>query len=365
MAEVKNKNAKKNKPEFTTKEQIQGELFEIVKRPLGNNVVNQSNKLTECRQRLSANQNKLIYAVAGLVQPGDKDFKTYRIKIKDVIEYLDLQGKGSYKQIQETTLSLIGQTVEVWDEGGYLQTTIISSARYPKGSGYIEIRLSPEMKPYLLDLNDGRFTKASTATIGKLRSAYSIRIYLLLKQYLPIGHRQLTLNWMRERFGIRSDEYIKYANFKQKIILRAQEELSEKAEITFDFEEIKEGKKVVAIKFYIRKNQPQNTCIPLDDIEEPPSNHPFINQMLSIFEAQDIKIPIKDKQKVVDAIIELKLTEDDVQKIAYELRYQAMYGIRMAITHFLNDPKEISNQIVNNTFGINTNIRRRKAAIAK
>ena len=40
-------------------------------------------------------------------------------------------------------------------------------------------------------------------------------------------------------------------NVKNRIILKAQQELKEKTDISFDFEEVKTGRKVTSIKFHI------------------------------------------------------------------------------------------------------------------
>ena len=43
--------------------------------------------------------------------------------------------------------------------------------------------------------------------------------------------------------------------YKNRILIQAQKELKEKTDISFDFEEIKTGRKVTNLKFYIHKNK--------------------------------------------------------------------------------------------------------------
>lgn len=49
-------------------------------------------------------------------------------------------------------------------------------------------------------------------------------------------------------------DYEEYSNFKKKVILVAQRELKQKTDIYFEFKEIKQGRKVVAIEFEIFEN---------------------------------------------------------------------------------------------------------------
>ncbi len=82
----------------------------------------------------------------------------------------------------------------------------------------------------------------------KLKSTYSIRIYELLKQYEHIRERTISLESLRYYLDA-IDVYPNYANFKQRVLKHSQKELNQKTDISFEFEEIKSGRKVQRIKF--------------------------------------------------------------------------------------------------------------------
>ena len=48
--------------------------------------------------------------------------------------------------------------------------------------------------------------------------------------------------------------YIKYSNFKSRVLLTAEKELTQKADIMFTFEEFKTGRRISDIGFTIIKN---------------------------------------------------------------------------------------------------------------
>ncbi|BDR68557.1 hypothetical protein K144316041_p10600 (plasmid) [Clostridium tetani] len=70
--------------------------------------------------------------------------------------------------------------------------------------------------------------------------------------------------------GAKGKSYNVYANLKNKVILQAQKELNEKTDIKFTFEEIKTGRKVTSIKFYIvcNKNNKDEMAVTLEDVYE-------------------------------------------------------------------------------------------------
>ncbi|WP_342732330.1 replication initiation protein [Salinibacillus kushneri] len=65
---------------------------------------------------------------------------------------------------------------------------------------------------------------------------------------------------LRKRLGT-GNKYKEYSNFKLRVIDPARRELSEKTDIKFNYEELKKGRKVVALKFIISTNREKRTKI--------------------------------------------------------------------------------------------------------
>lgn len=68
-------------------------------------------------------------------------------------------------------------------------------------------------------------SRAAFTNLWGLSSIYSVRMYELLKQYEKIGKRWFKLEDLRLILGMNQGEYPLYANFKQKVILKAQRDL--------------------------------------------------------------------------------------------------------------------------------------------
>ncbi len=214
-----------------------------------------SNKLVEAKYKLTLNEQRLILLMVSMIKPEDEDFKNIRIRIQDLKEILDLQRKDLYEEVPEITKRLMSRVLEIKDieEKRLLQISWLSSAEYLFGEGVVELSFDPKLKPYLLKLKEA-FTIYNLQSVIKLRSSYAIRFYELLKQYEKIGSRKFKLNELKDILGIGKKEYKLYGDFKRRVILPAQKELKEKTDIYFEFEEIKKGRKVVELIFYIYKN---------------------------------------------------------------------------------------------------------------
>lgn len=239
----------------------------MVKRIESENLIIKSNELVEANYRLTVGEQKILQKLITSITKDDEDFKKYRFSVSEFMDLIDSSSKKTYKTVQQITYSLLGKRLSIYDRDKrmLIQATWLASAVYFDGEGFVDLCFAPDLKPYLLKLKEC-FTQYDISNVMQLRSAYSIRIYELLKQYELIGSRQFEITELRKKLGFEENEYKLYADFKRYVILQAQKELNAKTDIYFDFEEIKGSrKKVIAIKFLIlsneKKNQPDDVTI--------------------------------------------------------------------------------------------------------
>jgi len=219
-------------------------------------MVKKSNHLIEAQYKLSLGEQKLILVMASMINANDKDFCIYRIKIKEFMDFLGVKSNNSYAEIKDITENLMKKVLVIKKPRSTIQVAWLASAEYFDGKGYVELQFSPKLKPYLLSLKE-RFTRYQVKNIIQLKSNYSIRIYELLKQYEKIGQRTIELDELKNILGIKTGEYKLYGHFKSKILKVAQKELADKTDLSFEYEEIKHGRKVGEIRFLIH-SQPRH-----------------------------------------------------------------------------------------------------------
>ena len=220
-----------------------------------NKLVTKSNMLIEANYKLGVVEQKIILCLASNIQPSDSDFKTYTLPIKEFNKLLGLKGHAKYAELRQITRELMQKVFEVRINKKVIQVAWLSYVAYNESEGTIDIRFDPFLRPYLLELKR-EFTSYKLENVVKLKSSYAIRIYELLKQYEKLEERSFFLRDLRKILGA-EDIYPAYGNFKQRVLIPAQQELKRKTDINFEIEEIKVGRKVERVKFVILKGKKQ------------------------------------------------------------------------------------------------------------
>jgi len=212
-----------------------------------------SNHLIESSYKLGLTEMKIISKLTSSIQKDDTDFKIYSFKVGQLVNDLQLW-KNNHKELESASDKLLSKTLTIKKENWwFLKLNFLSSFEYKKNEWIIELCFDPKLKQYLLQLKSF-FTSYTLHNIIRLKSSHSIRVYELLKQYEAIGEREISIVELKSILGLNETQY-KYAMFKKRIILNSQYELEKYTDIFFDFIEIKDGRKVVAVKFTIHNQQ--------------------------------------------------------------------------------------------------------------
>jgi len=204
---------------------------------------------------LNLEEQKLILTLASMVQPEDKEFKPYIFKISEFMKLLGVSNQCKYTDTPKITKELMKKVFEIEEDDTLIQTAWLSSATYKKGTGMVELEFSPRLKPYMLQLKE-KFTQYKLGNILAMKSKYSPRIYEILKcnEFKKQGYIQIEIDDLKKI--LHSDNvYPRYYDFKRRVIEQSQKELKKMSDISFDFEEIKTGRTVTSLKFYIKVNE--------------------------------------------------------------------------------------------------------------
>lgn len=215
----------------------------------------QHNNLVEARYALTLQEKRLILWLISRIKPEEEDFKVHALSVQEFMNLMGLSGKANYKELQKITLGLMRKVLVIKhpEERTLTQVNWINYAHYEEGSGRVGLAFSEKMKPFLLHLKS-QFTAINITDLMKFSSIHAIRVYELLKQYESIGERTLSLEEIRECCGVK-ERLKKYNHLETKLLLISQREINEKSDIHFEYERIKQSRKIVAIRFKITKNK--------------------------------------------------------------------------------------------------------------
>lgn len=128
---------------------------------------------------------------------------------------------------------------------------ICSMARYNKGEGHILIKFTDDIMPYLAQVTK-KFVLYNLKEISNFRSLYTTRLYELIQDFKETGWMLKSVDQLRDAFAV-GNKFKTYRDFKIKTFSHACQEINNNYDMGLGFEELKEGRKVVAIKFFFKK----------------------------------------------------------------------------------------------------------------
>jgi len=274
---------------------------------------------------LSLQEQKIILTLASLVRKDDEEFKPYKFKIAEFMELVGVEDKSKYTEIPKITKELMRKILEIHEGNTLLQVAWLNSARYEKGSGMVTLKFSPDLKPYMLQLKE-KFTQYQLANILTMRSKYSPRIYEILKcnEFKKQGYIEIEIEELRKLLRT-EDMYHQYQDFKRKIIIQTQKELKKLTDISFVFEEIKTGRKVTSLRFYINQNKTKKVidevAIVPKEIETHPLQHlELIKQVQAIFEVDITALQAKELLNTAKDDINIIKEKYEISKITSDIK---------------------------------------------
>ena len=218
-----------------------------------NELVIQHNALVESRYRLSLQEKRLIIFLISEINKKDNELNIVKTDVRELSQLIGVGASHLYRDMARVTKSLISRVLSIrnLDEDSLLQVSWISSAKYDFKKGKITLRISDELAPYLLKLQNN-FTVLRTSDLMKFKSIYSVRIFELLSQYKLIGERYFDLESLKLSCGVPAGRHKKISDFRTYVLDISKKEINDRTDMEIDYTEIKESRKIVGILFSIK-----------------------------------------------------------------------------------------------------------------
>lgn len=163
-----------------------------------------------------------------------------------IVDILKDEQDENYTIAKKAFSSLSDKFIIIDNDDIWQKTHIISNPKIKKKTGMVTFSVFNEIWDGMLNFSKG-YRKYELVTAMQFNSVYSMRFYELLSgQKRPL---EFTFEQLREMLCI-NDKYKLVGDFKRWVLDVAKKELDESSPYSFNYIEIKEGRKVVAFKFF-------------------------------------------------------------------------------------------------------------------
>lgn len=188
--------------------------------------------------------------------------------LKDAVDSLFLR-QFSYTDIHTTKKPML------------VRSRWVSKVVYVPDSAIVEICFSPDVVPMVTRLSDN-FTKYALNNVASLTSAYAVRLYELLVQWVATGFVLFSLDDLREKMGLSAADYPLLHNFKTRVLDFALKQINDKTDLKISYIQHKTGRTITGFTFEIQQKKPkketkktvskketqQSLVLPVDPITE-------------------------------------------------------------------------------------------------
>ena len=168
-----------------------------------------ANDLIKGKQLMTARQADLIILAISQVVKDDKDFKTFTTTVPKLARFWGVSADNLYRDLPDICSQLVDLSVEIRKgkgKGIYFDK-FHWVARATIEDGTLTLRLSDDIKPFILELNN-HFTMYPIHILFDIRNFYAKRLYMYLLADKGESYRQekdewfFTVNQIREMYRL-------------------------------------------------------------------------------------------------------------------------------------------------------------------
>ncbi len=254
-----------------TKHRVESYKAGDLDRPAGERWVTMSNALTRGAHGLTLAEKRIVASAVSkldsrLALPPGEVPRT-RITAMEYAETFGVDMDTAYDQLQAAAKQLYKRSITFYEpaykrNGKPLTPTMVQmrwvgSVKYQKGEGWVELAWWPDLMRHLLGLK-AQFTTYQLQQASALRSTYSWKLLELLTRFKSTGTAEYTIEDFCTSMEATAKQAANFAKVRTKIIEPAVKELTEKDGWLIQWQPVKAGRKVQAVRFTFMRNPTQS-----------------------------------------------------------------------------------------------------------
>jgi plasmid replication initiation protein len=240
---------------MVTDKQVKNKMQKLDK----NNWIVRTNALNEMRDNnMTLTEMRLFAIYQSKINPHDSSSRKVEFELAEFERIMEIK-RANVTVLEQIGRRIVTRTAIIHEEdGGFSIMPLFGKFKLYKRADEmwcVELDSHYEMLPYLFEFKE-RFFKYELWNALRLKSTNQQRMYEVLKQYEYAKATEISIDILKALIGISQKQYTAWYDFKRNVLDICQKELAEHTDIKFTYEPIKRGKggKVVALKFYIKKN---------------------------------------------------------------------------------------------------------------
>ena len=174
---------------------------------------------------------------------------------KEFSEVFNTDIDNSYRYLAKAINKLMKTDIKIErpENQSIVMINVCSKAEYIKREGYVTIKFTDDIMPYLSQVRK-KFVLYNLKEIANFGSLYTTRLYELIQEFKETGYMIKSVDKLREIFAV-GNSFKRYNDFKRFTFDHACKEINDHYKMNLGYEELKEKRKVVAIKFVFKKTR--------------------------------------------------------------------------------------------------------------
>ena len=231
-------------------------------------VVKANEMVRKARYQLSLQELKVMQYCFSKIKPTDTKDTEYIFSVKDfcMVCGIEYQSGKNYDDVKRVLKGLRDKSMWIMQDDGSESTVgWLGKVNINKGSGKVKVKFDEDMSKYINGLLNN-YTQFTFLNILPMKSAYSVRMYEMLKSYAFTGNHKFKTEELKRL--LMCEHYDKFGNFRQKVLEPATKEINKYTDIKISWEPVKSGVTITEVIFHIAEKSPIEKAMATDDAYE-------------------------------------------------------------------------------------------------
>lgn len=223
---------------------VEAREYKVVK---GNEIIQRA------RYDLSLSEMKIFSFIISKVKPRDKAFREYEFSMTEYLQVIGAESNGgkNYNNVKRALKQLSDKSFYLMQEDGSERIIRwLYKAELNRATGKVKVILDHDLQKFICGLFEN-FTQYELICTLPMQSAYSIRMYELLKSYAFTKKHMFDLDDLKRMLGC--EHYTRFPDFRRKVLEVVTREINEYTDIEVSWEPLTSGpRRVIGVQFYIK-----------------------------------------------------------------------------------------------------------------